>query len=170
MATPFIGQIAIYAFNFPPRSWALCNGQLLPINQNQALFSVLGTTYGGNGAQNFALPSLQGRTPVHWGYAPGLSYISLGQQSGSTSVTLTATQMPAHSHSVSASTNAPTQGAPTNVAWATAANIPYSDTASETMAAGALANAGSSQPHNNMAPSLALNYCIALYGIFPSRN
>ena len=170
MATPFIGEIKICAFNFPPKNWAFCNGQLLPINQNQALFSLLGTTYGGNGTTTFALPNLQGRVPVQWGQGPGLSSYALGQQAGSTSVTLLSTQMPAHSHTVTASSNAPSQGSPAGAAWATAASIPYASTANAAMAPGALASSGGSQPHNNMAPSLVLNYSIALVGVFPSRN
>lgn len=170
MSTPFLGQIAIFGFDFPPKFWALCNGQLLPIAQNQALFSLLGTTYGGDGISTFALPNLQGRMPVHWGQGPGLSNYNLGQQGGSTAVTLVAANLPAHSHTVTASSNAPTQGSPTGGAWATAANIPYASTANAAMAPGALANVGGSQPHNNVAPSLVLNYSIALAGIFPSRN
>jgi microcystin-dependent protein len=172
MATPFLGQITMFGFNFPPRGWATCSGQLLPINQNQALFSLLGTTYGGNGTNNFALPNLQGRVPVHSGSSqgPGLSPYPLGSQTGSENVTLLSTQIPAHSHPVVASGNAPTQGALSNALWATAANIPYASSANATMAASALTLAGGSQPHPNMAPSLVVNFCIALQGIFPSRN
>ncbi len=170
MSTPFIGQISMFGFNFAPRFWARCDGQQLSIAQNSALFSLLGTTYGGNGQTTFALPDLRGRVPLHWGQGPGLSPYAQGQQGGSPSVTLLTTQLPAHNHTVSGSTNAPTQGALTNAAWATAANIPYADTATGVMAAGALANAGGSQSHNNMAPSLVVSYCIALSGIFPSRN
>lgn len=170
MATPFLGQIAIYAFNFPPRLWAFCNGQILQIAQNTALFSLLGTTYGGNGQTTFALPDLRGRVPLHWGGGPGLRNYSLGEQSGTPSVTLTSAQMPAHNHAVSASTNAPSQGALGNAAWATAANVPYASAATGNMAAGALANAGGSQAHDNMAPSLVANYCVALSGVYPSRN
>lgn len=170
MTTPFIGQIAIYAFDFPPKFWAKCDGQLLPIAQNQALFSLLGTTYGGNGVTTFALPNLRGRVPVQWGQGPGLSSYALGQQAGVTAVTVLSTQMPAHNHTVSGSTNAPSQGSPAGAAWATAASIPYATTANTTMAPGALASSGGSQPHNNMAPSLVVNYSIALSGTFPSRN
>jgi microcystin-dependent protein len=173
MATPFLGQITMYGFNFAPRGWALCNGQTLPINQNQALFSLLGTTYGGNGTTIFALPNLQGRVPVHSGngsQGPGLSPYSLGEQTGSENVTLLSTQIPAHTHPVVASGNAPSQGALSNAVWATAANIPYASAANASMAAGALSVAGSSQPHPNMAPSLVVNFCITLQGIFPSRN
>jgi len=170
MTTPFLGQIAIYGFQFAPRNWAYCNGQLLAIAQNSALFSLLGTTYGGNGTTIFALPNLQGRVPLHWGQGPGLSNYSLGQQAGSESVSLLSTQIPQHNHQVQASGNAPSQGALANALWATAANIPYAGTANTTMAPNALANAGGSQPHPNIAPSLVVNYCIALAGIFPSRN
>lgn len=170
MATPFLGQIAMFGFNFPPRGWGLCNGQILPIAQNTALFSLLGTTYGGNGQTTFALPDLQGRVPLHFGQGPGLSSYALGQASGQESVTLTTAQIPAHAHTVVASGDAPSQGALTNATWATAANIPYAASANATMAPGALATAGASQPHPNIAPSLAVNYSIALVGVFPSRN
>ncbi len=170
MATPFIGQIMMAGFNFAPRNYAFCSGQLLPINQNQALFSILGTTYGGNGVQTFALPDLRGRVPIHWGTGAGLSNVSLGQVSGTESVTLLATQMPAHSHPVLASSSAPAVGVPTGNAWATGGAAAYAATANTSMAAGALNNAGNSQPHENRAPILVLNYFIALFGIFPSRN
>ena len=172
MSSPFIGQIAMYGFNFAPRGWAYCHGQLLPISQNTALFSLLGTSYGGNGTTNFALPNLQGRVPVHSGSSqgPGLSFYPLGLQTGSENVTLLTTQLPPHTHPVVASGNAPTQGALSNALWATAANIPYASAANTSMAAGALSVAGSSAPHPNMAPSLVVNFCIALQGIFPSRN
>lgn len=170
MSESFIGQIAIYGFDFAPQNWAHCNGQLLPIAQNSALFSILGTTYGGDGQITFGLPNLQGRVPVQQGQGPGLPNYARGQTFGAESVALLPTQIPAHSHPVSASTNAPSQGALTNAVWATAANVPYASPANANMAPGALAVAGGSQPHNNMAPSLALNFCICLFGIFPSRN
>ncbi len=170
MATPFIGQIVIAGFDFAPRNYAWCNGQLLPINQNQALFSILGTTYGGNGTTNFALPDLRGRVPIHWGAGPGLSFVNLGQVSGTESVTLLATQMPTHTHPALASPSAPAVGVPTGNAWATGGSAAYAATADTTMAASALNNVGGSQPHENRAPLLVLNYCIALFGIYPSRN
>lgn len=170
MATPFIGQIMLNGFGFAPRNWAFCNGQLLPINQNQALFSILGTTYGGNGVQTFALPDLRGRVPIHWGNGPGLTPRSLGEVGGSESVTLLQTQMPAHNHVASASAAAPSVGVPTGNAWATGGTAAYAATANTTMAVGALNNAGNSQSHENRAPLLVMNYCIALYGIYPSRN
>lgn len=172
MSSPFMGQITLYAFDFAPRGWAYCNGGLLPIQQNAALFSLLGTTYGGNGTTNFALPNLQGRVPVHSGSSqgPGLSFYPLGMQTGSENVTLLATQIPAHTHPVVASGNAPTQGGLSNALWATGATSPYASPANAAMAAGALTAVGGSQPHPNIAPSLVLNCCIALQGIFPSRN
>ncbi len=170
MSQPFIGQIQIFAFDFPPRNWALCAGQLLPINQNQALFSLLGTTYGGNGTTNFALPDLRGRAPVHSGTGPGLPAVSLGEKAGVESVTLIATQLPAHSHTPVASSAAPTVGAVTSNAWATGGAAPYGNPPNSVMDAAALATTGGNQPHPNMQPSLVVNFCIALAGIFPSRN
>lgn len=170
MTTPFLGQISLYAFNFAPRGWATCDGQLLPIAQNQALFALLGTSYGGNGVQNFALPNLRGRVPVHWGQGPGLSNYVVGESVGSENVTLLSTQMPQHAHQVVASGNPPSQGGPANAVWATGSTSPYASSANAAMAAGALTAAGGSQPHPNIAPSLVLNCCIALQGIFPSRN
>jgi microcystin-dependent protein len=170
VSQPFIGQIGIFGFNFPPRNWAQCDGQLLPIAQNTALFSILGTTYGGNGTTTFGLPDLRGRVPLQQGQGPGLSQYNLGQQSGSVEVSLTANQIPAHNHAINASSNPPSQGAVANAVWAQAANVPYAASADASMSAAALGNAGGSQPHDNMAPSLALNFCIALQGIFPPRN
>lgn len=170
MTTPFLGQITLYAFDFALRGWAYCDGQLLPINQNQALFSLLGTSYGGNGTTNFALPNLRGRVPVHWGQGPGLSNYVIGESVGSENVTLLATQIPQHAHQVVASGNPASQGAVTNAVWATGASSPYASSANAAMSPGALTAAGGSQPHPNIAPSLVLNCCIALQGIFPSRN
>lgn len=167
MAQPFIGQIRTFAFGFAPRGWAQCNGQLLQISQNQALFSLLGTTYGGNGTTNFALPNLMGRTPLHFGTGPGLSPRTLGEVAGTEGVTLSSAQMPAHNHTVSANTAAPTSGTPAGNFWAQGN---YSATGGSAMAAGDIANAGGSQPHPNLSPYLVLNFCIALQGIFPSRN
>lgn len=167
MAQPFIGQIRTFAFGFAPRGWAQCNGQLLPINQNQALFSLLGTTYGGNGTTNFALPNLQGRTPLHFGTGPGLSPRTLGEVAGSEAVTLTSAHLPAHTHTVSANTATPTSGTPANNLWAQGN---YSASGGSAMAAGDISNTGGNQPHPNLSPYLVLNFCIALQGIFPSRN
>jgi microcystin-dependent protein len=161
MATPFIAEIQIFAFDFAPRGWAYCAGQLLPINQNQALFSLVGTIYGGNGTTNFALPDLRGRVPVH-------NNSIQGQVSGTESVTLLPSQLPVHSHIPIASSGIPNVGAPSNAAWANTTS--YAAAVNTPMAANALAAAGSSQPHPNVQPSIGLNFCIALTGIFPSRN
>jgi microcystin-dependent protein len=164
MTTPFIGEIRIVSFNFAPKGWALCNGQLLPINQNQALFSILGTTYGGNGQTNFALPNFQGRAPMHFGNG-----FTLGQISGEENHTLIITEMATHNHLVSASSAAPDVGTMANNSWAANPGA-YGSTVTTTMNPASIGNAGGSQPHNNMQPYLVLNFVIALQGIFPSRN
>jgi microcystin-dependent protein len=167
MSDMFIGEIKLVSFNFAPKFLALCNGQLLPINQNQALFSLLGTTYGGNGTTNFALPNLQGKVPVGFGTGPGLTDIVQGQVGGAQTVTLTAANL-AHSHAIAASNGAPTTNRPTG-AYLAAGNK-YSTTSNTSMAATAPAGAPSPTAHENQPPYLTLNYVIALQGIFPSRN
>ena len=167
MSQPFIGQIVLFAGNFAPRGWALCNGQLLPISQNTALFSILGTTYGGNGQTTFALPDLRGRVAVSSGQGPGLTPRSLGEMAGSETVTLTASQMPAHTHAVNATNNGQTTNRPQSAVPAKGGT--YS-TASPDTTMNAVGNAGGSQPHDNLPPYTTLNYIIALEGIFPSRN
>lgn len=164
MSEPFLGEIKIISWNFPPKGWAFCNGTLLPINQNQALFSVLGTTYGGDGRQTFGLPNLQGRSPVHVGNG-----ISLGELGGETSHTLNISEIPAHTHVPAGSSNAPSAPAPTGNLWSTKASIfaPASDTA---MKPACITATGGNQPHENMSPYLVLNFVIALQGIFPSPN
>lgn len=164
MTEPFLSEVKIVSFNFAPRGWALCNGQLLPINQNQALFSLLGTTYGGNGQTTFALPNLQGRVPIHIGNG----HIQ-GEVSGEENHTVTISEMPAHSHLVSASNVDPTQGSPTGNIWANGSGA-YSNTPNSAMNPASISNAGGSQPHTNLQPFLVLNFIIALQGIFPSRN
>jgi microcystin-dependent protein len=172
MAEPFLSEIRIFSFNFPPKGWALCNGQLLPINQNQALFSLLGTVYGGNGQTNFALPNLRGRVPVHEGNGH-----TLGEAAGSTAVTISQAQLPTHTHLLSnnmaivdANTNA-TQGAPGGNNWANYGKAQWSTSApNAVMNPQSVGNIGGSQPHTNMQPYLALNFCIALQGIFPSQT
>jgi len=166
MSEPFLGEIKVVSFNFPPRGWAFCNGQLMPINQNQALFSILGTTYGGDGRVTFGLPNLQGRVPVHVGNG-----IVLGQMGGEAAHTLTTNELPAHTHTPAAvSTNAVTTS-PSGNLWAAAAANPFSTgAANSTMAPGSVTNAGGSQPHNNEPPYLVLNFVIALQGIFPSQS
>ena len=173
-ADPFLGQIMCGAWNFAPRGWALANGQLLPINQNQALFSLLGTQYGGDGTTNFALPDLRGRSMVHFGQGPGLSDYSQGQVSGSETNTLVAAQMPAHSHTVAplASNNDATSVSPAGkVPAAKARTTLYADpTNTVAQAVSVTSAAGGGQPVNNLQPYLTLNCVIALQGIFPSRN
>jgi microcystin-dependent protein len=164
MGTPYLAEIRIFSFNFAPKGWAMCNGQLLPINQNQALFALLGTTYGGNGITTFALPNLQGRLPVHVGNG-----ISLGQAAGEASHTLGLTEMPVHTHVAVGSSTPANLGDPTGNLWA-AGNSAYSPTPNTTMNPACILNAGGSQPHQNTSPCLTLTFCIALQGIFPSSS
>ena len=166
MGTPFLGEIKLVSFNFAPKGWAQCNGQFLPINQNQALFSLLGTTYGGNGQTTFALPNLQGRVPVH---ADGGSFV-LGQVAGESSHTVTTSELPTHSHAVMATTGAGTTNLPTGNRLAVDGNL-YAATANPVaLVASAVTTIGGSQAHENRQPYLALTFCIALSGIFPSQN
>jgi microcystin-dependent protein len=167
----FLGSIIIVSFNFAPRGFALCDGQLLPINQNQALFALLGTTYGGDGRQTFALPDLRGRAPIHNGQGSGLNSYVLGQKGGEENVTLTISQLPNHTHTAMASTAPANTGAVGGTSWARPRVLLYSASAPSTpMSSAALSPAGSNQPHQNLKPFLVLNYAIALQGIFPSRN
>lgn len=171
MSTPFIAEIRIFSFSFAPRGWGQCNGQLLPINQNQALFSLLGTTYGGNGVTNFALPNFQGRVAMQWGSSSGGTSYTLGESSGTENHTLSIPQIPAHSHGLNVSNATANAVVPTgNALGVSAANLYAAPGSLAPMAADALSNAGGSQPHSNMQPFLTLNFCIALQGIFPSRN
>ena len=167
MAEPFLGEIRLMSFNFPPKGWALCNGQLLPINQNQALFALLGTMYGGNGQTNFALPNLRGRVPIHVGTGH-----SQGEAAGSTSVTINQQQLPQHTHLLQASTAPATPGLEATNAVLAVATTPVFKAPQQPTAlhSQSVTNVGGSQPHNNMQPYLALNFCISLQGIFPSRN
>ena len=170
MADPFVAEIRIFPFNFAPKGWAWCDGQLLPISQNTALFSLLGTTYGGNGKSNFALPDLQGRAPMHPGQGPGLSLHDLGETSGSETVTLITAEMPAHSHGMRGVEDDASFMTPPNM-LAAAGNQMYAPSpAGGTMALQALAPAGGDQPHNNMQPYLTCYFNIALQGVFPPRN
>ena len=168
MSDPYIGEIKVIAFNYPPRGWAFCNGQLLPINQNQALFSILGTMYGGNGQTNFALPNLRGRIPIHMGGSP--SAHNLGEAAGSTAVTVNIQQLPTHMHALMVSKSNGTLNNPTGNFLAGVNNGYHSPTNLVTMNSGSVTSVGGSQPHNNMMPYLVLNFIIALQGIFPSRN
>lgn len=181
MDSPYIGAIVLFAGNFAPRGWALCQGQILAISTNTALFSILGTTYGGNGTSTFGLPDLRGRVPVGQGQGPGLSPYFLGEQTGVEQVTLLSTQMPTHNHLVNVGTAQATTPGPTGM-FLTPANANYQgdgvtvNTYGPTSAANvtlnplSISNAGGNQPHVNVQPSLCLNYIIALEGIFPSRN
>ncbi len=166
MSEPFLSEIRLMSFNFPPRGWAFCNGQMLPINQNQALFSLLGTTYGGNGQTTFALPNLQGRVPLH----RGGGHVQ-GEAAGSNSVTLNIQQLPLHHHSLRAS-SASTGGTPSpaNAFLGGASNVYRAVGALTTLHAESVTALGGSQPHENRQPYLALNFCIALTGVFPSQN
>jgi microcystin-dependent protein len=169
MSTPFIGEIRLFGFNFAPKGWAFCQGQLLPINQNQALFSILGTTYGGNGQTTFALPDLRGRTAIHFGTGAGLPSFTLGQTGGEENHTLLSGEMPSHLHTASGSESAGDSASPSGNYWATG-NQMYASTSDNIMSASAIGLSGGSQAHNNLQPYLGLNCSIALVGIFPSRN
>jgi microcystin-dependent protein len=167
MSTPFIGELKLVSFNFPPKGWSACNGQLLAINQNQALFSLLGTYYGGNGIQTFALPNMQGRTPISMGNG-----FTIGQVAGEESHTLLAAETPAHSHTVNANSGTATTNAPGGnyLAATTAGFYAAAAQASGTLNSQSVTTSGGSQPHENRQPYLVMNWVIALAGIFPSRN
>jgi microcystin-dependent protein len=168
MSEPFLGEIKIVSFNFPPKGWALCNGQFLPINQNQALFALLGTAYGGNGQTTFALPNLRGRVPIHKG-----SGHTLGEAAGTSSVTVNIQQLPTHAHFLQASTAVANSDTPNNTRLlaGSAPNDLYTGPGALTaMTPASVTSVGGSQPHNNMMPYLVLNFIIALQGIFPSQN
>jgi microcystin-dependent protein len=174
MANPFVAEIRIFPFSFPPKGWAFCDGQLLPISQYTALFSLFGTTYGGDGTSNFALPNMQGSAPMHPGQGPGLSLHDLGETGGSDTVTLLESEMPAHTHALMASPIPSLVKLPSpNAAMGRSRNAnAYQDTPGNLVAmnANTIAPAGGGQPHNNMQPYLTLNFCIALQGVFPPRS
>jgi len=165
MSEPFLSEIKILSFNFPPKGWAFCNGQILPINQNQALFALLGTTYGGNGQTTFALPNLQGRVPIHMGNG-----FTLGQLGGESAHTLNISEVPAHTHTVSASTGTATAPTPSGNIWCSDATNPYGTSPDSAMNPACVLPTGGSQGHDNMSPYLVLSFAIALQGIFPSQN
>lgn len=176
MADPFVAEIRIFGFNFAPKGWAFCNGQVLPISQNTALFSLLGTTYGGDGKSTFALPNLQGRHAMASGQGPGLSQRYLGETGGSANVTLQPIQVPSHSHQLMATATA-SSGNPAGNAMSpalsptsAAVNVYRNSANKVAMAPDAVAAVGGSQPHNNRQPYLALNFCIALQGVYPPRS
>src|SRR5262245_36275981 len=172
MADPFVAEIRIFPFNFAPRGWAWCDGQLLPLSQNTALFSLLGTTYGGNGKSNFALPDLQGRAPMHPGQGPGLSLHDLGETGGSETVSLLESEIPAHSHALQATAGLSAGRDPTSAVLARSRGGSAYGPASSlvAMSGQALAPAGGDQPHNNLQPYLTFYFCIALQGVFPPRG
>lgn len=174
---PYVGEIRSFGFNFAPYGWAFCNGQLLPIGQNAALYAILGTTYGGNGQTTFGLPNLQGQVPMHWGNKAGF-VTTIGEVQGTSTVTLSQAQLPMHTHQINAataSTGAERSAAPTNSSFLSASKgeaiyLPPPVAPNATFANNAITPNGGSQPHENMQPYLAINFCIALEGVFPSRN
>ncbi|GAA4824269.1 tail Collar domain-containing protein [Marinicella pacifica] len=171
MSEPFLAEIRIVGFNFAPRGWAFCDGQILPINQNQSLYSLLGTTYGGDGRTSFALPDVRGRVPIHVGNSGGGTHHTLGQKTGEETHTLSVAEMPQHQHPVNGTGNTATEATPnSNLLPAVNNGKPYASTASAPMGDNTIAPVGGGQAHNNMQPYLAMNYCIALQGLFPSRN
>jgi microcystin-dependent protein len=165
MSTPYLGEIRIVSFNFAPKGWALCNGQTLSIQQNAALFSLLGTTYGGNGIQTFALPNLQASMPMHVS-----SSFAQGQAGGEVNHTLVLNELPSHTHAAQGVAATASSASATGNTWAAAIKNPYGAASNTTLAPAAVTSTGGSQPHNNMPPYLVLNFVIALTGIFPSRN
>ncbi|GAA3877001.1 tail fiber protein [Leifsonia kafniensis] len=175
MADPFVAEIRIFPFNFAPRGWAFCDGQLLPLSQNTALFSLLGTTYGGDGKSNFALPDLQGRSLIAPGQGPGLSLRDLGESSGVDTVTLLESEIPSHTHQIQALDIPGTLNSPEGALWAIprygrATEKAYSTTAGQPVTNAAISRTGQNQPHNNLSPYLTLSFCIALQGVFPPRT
>jgi microcystin-dependent protein len=174
VSDPYIGEIRMFAGNFAPINWAFCNGQLLPISEYDALFALLGTTYGGDGQTTFGLPDLQGRLPVHAGQGPGLSPYVLGQRAGVEQVTLTTPQLPAHTHAAAATTNAGSQAAPGGAVWAaTTGEALYATATAPTVAmdpTSPAAPAGGNLPHSNLMPYQCVNFIIALFGIFPQQS
>jgi microcystin-dependent protein len=175
MADPFVAEIRIFPFNFAPKGWAFCDGQLLPISQNTALFSLLGTTYGGDGKSTFALPDMEGNSPMHPGQGPGLSLHDLGEIGGSETVTLLESEIPAHAHTLMASGTSSTKPNPagnalTRIQSGATPYVPPAGAPLVSFSPSALTPAGGNQPHNNMMPYLTLNFCIALQGVFPPRS
>jgi microcystin-dependent protein len=172
---PFVAEIRIFPFNFAPKGWAFCDGQILPLSQNTALFSLLGTTYGGDGKSNFALPNLQGAAPLAWGQGPGLSDRQLGETGGAPTAALIASELAAHAHAVNATTSRGTSNDPAGNVWAEVSAVRqstnlYGTAGGAAMAAGTLGASGGNEPHNNMPPYLTLNFCIALQGVYPPRS
>lgn len=180
MGTPYVGEIRIFGGNFPPAGWAFCDGQLMAISENETLFNLIGTTFGGDGQETFGIPDLRGRIPVHQGQGPGLSNRDLGESFGVETVTLTQTQIPTHTHSFQATTAPATATVPTGAMLATPSSpttgyLYLSGTATGTVtnaapAADAIGATGAGQPHDNLMPYLGVNFIISLFGVFPSQN
>lgn len=172
MADPFIGEVKLVAFGFPPRGWARCDGQILPIAQNQALFAILGKVYGGDGVTTFGLPDLRGHAAISSGQAPGLSNYDLGQAGGTGQITLQVSDLPQHTHQAMGNSTAGNANTPQGNVWAASAQADnwYAPTGTKSMNADAIGPAGQGQPHNNMQPSLSVMFIIALIGIFPPRD
>ena len=173
MADPFVAEIRIFPFNFAPKGWAFCDGQILPLSQNTALFSLLGTTYGGDGKSNFALPNMQGNAPMHPGQGPGLSLHDLGETGGSETVTLLQSEIPSHTHNLLVDAADPGEDrtpAGEALARSTGGNLYAAPTGVVQLSPNATTPAGGDQPHNNMQPYLTLNFCIALQGVYPPRT
>ena len=173
MADPFVAEIRIFPFNFAPKGWAFCSGQIMPLSQNTALFSLLGTTYGGDGKSNFALPDLQGSAAMHPGQGPGLSLHDLGETGGSPTVSLLTTEIPAHNHSFNFMAATAVSSNPADSYFSNSPNANasvYTALTSNVKPASTLSAAGGDQPHNNMQPYLTLNFCIALQGVYPPRT
>jgi len=172
MSEPFVAEIRIFGFNFAPVGWAQCEGQLLPIAQNAAVFSLLGTSFGGDGRSTFGLPNLQGNAPMHWGNGAGLSVRDIGETEGEATITLTSSQIPAHTHPVECNTGDGDDYGPPGRVWApdAAANNEYATSTDSHMAPAAISTQGGGLPHNNLQPYLVMNFCIALEGLFPSRS
>ena len=171
MADPFVAEIRVFPFNFPPTGWAACDGQLMPISQNTALFALLGTVYGGDGKSNFAIPNLQGSVPMHPGQGPGLSLYELGQSGGSETIQLLQSQIPSHTHFVEVSDSIGDNPNPSGNALAKAnVYVPANSSPAAALAPQALAPTGGNQSHPNLMPGLTMNFCIALQGVFPPRS
>jgi microcystin-dependent protein len=171
MSEPFIAEIRMVGFTFAPRGWAFCDGQLLPISQNTALFSLVGTTYGGDGRTTFGLPDLRGRVPVHQGTGPGLTNRRLGERGGTENETLLPGEIPSHTHAVSAANAVPDREDLQGAVWTSQSNNPYTNVApTDTLRQDLVNTAGGGQAHNNMGPWIAIRFCIALQGLYPSRN
>jgi microcystin-dependent protein len=171
MGQPYVGEIRMFGGTFAPSGWAFCNGAILPISENEVLFQLIGTTYGGNGSTNFALPNLQSRLPVHQGQGPGLSNQIIGQSAGTETVTLTLSQIPSHNHTFNISTTSAAASSPQNNVLANGtANLYLRDTTTNNMNANAIGIAGGSQPHDNIMPFLCITFIISLFGVFPSQS